>query len=219
LTDAGSIAGLYAITAPRRADQSGVLDAAAATLAAGARVLQYRDKSDDADRRLTEATALAALCRRHGAMLIVNDDVELALQANADGAHVGRDDAGVARARSALGPGRVLGVSCYADLDRAAAAVDAGADYLAFGSVYPSPTKPQAGLAPLERFAEARRRFGLPLVAIGGINADNIAQVTAAGADAVAVVDAVFGADDPGAATRVLIEQGFGASAAAPAAH
>ncbi|MEX0420406.1 thiamine phosphate synthase [Spiribacter pallidus] len=209
MTAAGSITGLYAITAPRRAGQSGLLDAAAATLGAGARVLQYRDKSDDADRRLTEATALAALCRQHGAAFIINDDVDLALQANADGVHVGRDDAGVARARSALGPGRVLGVSCYADLDRAGAAVEAGADYLAFGSVYPSPTKPQAGLAPLDILAEARRRFALPVVAIGGITADNIGEVTAAGADAVAVVDAVFGADDPRSATAALIHRGF----------
>jgi len=209
LTAAGSITGLYAITAPRRAGQSGLLDAAAATLGAGTRVLQYRDKSDDAERRLTEANALAALCRQHGAAFIVNDDIELALQVNADGVHVGRDDAGVARARSALGPGRVLGVSCYADLDRAGAAVEAGADYLAFGSVYPSPTKPQAGLAPLDILTEARRRFALPVVAIGGITADNIGEVTAAGADAVAVVDAVFGADDPRAATAELIHRGF----------
>ncbi len=209
MTAAGSITGLYAITAPRRAGQSGLLDAAAATLGAGTRVLQYRDKSDDAERRLTEANALAALCRQHGAAFIVNDDIELALQVNADGVHVGRDDAGVARARSALGPGRVLGVSCYADLDRAGAAVEAGADYLAFGSVYPSPTKPQAGLAPLDILTEARRRFALPVVAIGGITADNIGEVTAAGADAVAVVDAVFGADDPRAATAELIHRGF----------
>ncbi|AGY92676.1 hypothetical protein SPICUR_08775 [Spiribacter curvatus] len=204
------IAGLYVITDARWPRPVALETAVAAALRGGARVVQYRDKSEDAGRRQREAAGIAAQCRAAGACFIVNDDVELARAVDADGVHMGRDDGDVAAIRAALGPERLVGVSCYGDLDRARAAVEAGADYLAFGSVHPSPTKPEAAVVPLSVFAAAREFTDRPLVAIGGINADNIAAVTAAGADAVAVVDAVSGAADIEAATADLIVRGFG---------
>mgnify|MGYP006441362579 CR=1 FL=1 len=206
------VAGLYVITDARWPRPVPLETAVAAALRGGARVVQYRDKSDDAERRQREATAIAAQCRDAGACFIVNDDVELARAVNADGVHMGRDDGDVAAVRAALGPERLVGVSCYGDLDRARAAAEAGADYLAFGSMYPSPTKPEAAVVPLSIFAAARAFTDRPLVAIGGINADNIAEVTAAGADSVAVVDAVAAAEDIEAATARLIARGFGES-------
>jgi len=207
---ARAITGLYVITDARWPRSVALEHAVDAALRGGARVVQYRDKSDDACRRHQEAKTVASLCRARGATFIVNDDVDLAAAVAADGVHLGRDDDDLAAARSALGPEALIGVSCYNELDRARRAAAAGADYLAFGSVYPSATKPDAVHAPLTLFGEARRLTDRPLVAIGGINADNIATVTAAGADAVAVVDAVFAAPDIQQATAALVARGFG---------
>ena len=207
---ARAIAGLYVITDARWPRPVALEHAVDAALRGGARVVQYRDKSDDARRRHQEAKTIARLCREWGATFIVNDDVDLAAAVAADGVHLGREDDDLAAARSALGPEALIGVSCYNELDRARRAAAAGADYLAFGSVYPSATKPDAVHAPLTLFREARRLTDRPLVAIGGINADNIATVTAAGADAVAVVDAVFAAPDIEQATAELVARGFG---------
>jgi len=184
--------GLYAITPP---DLSGV----EAALASGALcALQYRAKDADALARRREAEALLARCRAHGVPLIVNDDLELALAIGADGVHLGRDDGDLAAARARL-PGRLLGASCYDQAELAERAVAAGADYVAFGSVFPSPTKPGAVRAPLALFG---RPLGVPRVAIGGITLDNARQVIAAGADCVAVITDLFGAPDVGARAR-----------------
>jgi thiamine-phosphate pyrophosphorylase len=190
--------GLYAISDGPRPD---LLDACAAALDGGAAVLQYRDKTADAARRLAEARALAALCAGRGVPLIVNDDVELALAAGAAGVHLGEHDPGLAEARARLGARAIIGVSCYDSLERARHFAAAGADYLAFGAFFPSPTKPQARRATPHLLAEARA-LGLPLVAIGGITADNAPGLIAAGADAVAVISALFGAADVRAAAR-----------------
>jgi thiamine-phosphate pyrophosphorylase len=180
--------GLYAIT-------GGNLARTEAAVASGALcALQYRDKSADAARRLEAARALARLCRAHGVPFIVNDDVELALAVQADGVHLGRDDASIAAAR-ARWPRGLIGASCYDRLELAERAVAAGADYVAFGSVFASATKPAAVRAPLELFARARR-LGVPLVAIGGITLENAPQVLAAGADALAVISDLFDAPD-----------------------
>ncbi|MDR9480464.1 MAG: thiamine phosphate synthase [Spiribacter sp.] len=200
----GTIRGLYAITDARWPRPVALEPAVAAALRGGARIIQYRDKSTDRERRLAEASALASLCAQAGALFIVNDDAALAQAVGADGVHVGEHDAAVSDARAQLGEAAIVGVSCYGDLDRAQRAAAAGASYLAFGSVYPSPTKPQAPTVPLAIFAEARALTDLPLVAIGGINADNIASVRAAGADAIALVDAVFGAQDIEQACKTL---------------
>ena len=188
--------GLYAIT-PEALEARSLEARVRAALEGGAAALQYRRKNLA---NAEEAKSLAALCRAKRVPFIVNDDVELALAVGADGVHLGRDDGSVAEARKSLG-GKILGISCYASLDNARAAVAAGADYIAFGSVFASPTKPGAVRAPLSLFAEARS-LAVPLVAIGGITLANAPQLLAAGADAVAVVSDLFDSTDIAAHAR-----------------
>lgn len=202
MTPSPRIHGVYAVTGVLQGEA--LLDAVAAALRGGVAVVQYRDKGTDPRRRLGEARYLAAACRNHGALFIVNDDLDLARDSGADGVHLGRDDADPATARRRLGAGALVGVSCYDSLQRARDAQAAGAGYLAFGSVFASGTKPGAPRAPLELFRQAREQFQLPLVGIGGIRTDNAARVMEAGADAVAVVEALFGAADVEAAARRL---------------
>lgn len=190
--------GLYAITDGPRGD---LVDACAAVVNGGAVMLQYRDKTADRARRLAEARALAELCRRGNVALIVNDDVELADVVGAAGVHLGEHDGGIAAARARLGERAIIGASCYDSLEHARAAADAGADYLAFGAFFPSPTKPQARRATPD-LLRAAKPLGLPLVAIGGITADNAPALIAAGADFVAVISGLFGDADPAAAAR-----------------
>lgn len=198
--------GLYALTdAALCARHGGVVAASARVLEAGVRLLQYRDKSAEHARRAAEATALAELCARHGALLIINDDLELARLCGAAGVHLGADDADPSAARSWLGADALVGASCYADLGRARRAMLAGADYLAFGSVGASPTKPAAPRAPLALFGEAQA-LGVPLCAIGGIEPAQVAGLRAAGADMFAVIGGLFGAKDPAKAARAYLE-------------
>jgi thiamine-phosphate pyrophosphorylase len=195
------IAGLYAVT-PDGLDEERLLHRSEQALMGGARILQYRDKSDGQATRGRAAGALAGLCRRYRALFIVNDDLDLARLVGADGVHLGRDDASLAHARTVLGPRAVIGASCYDDLERAQEAVRAGADYLAFGSFYPSTVKPCAVRASPDLLRQARRRFGVPLVAIGGITPRNAPALIEAGADALAVVTALFDAADTRSAAQ-----------------
>jgi len=189
------LAGLYAIT-PDEPDTDILVRRVGQALQGGASALQYRNKTAGPELRLEQGRALAALCRAAGAAFIVNDDLALALELDADGLHLGAKDGDLAEARRRLGQGKLLGASCYDRIELAEAAAQAGADYLAFGSVFSSGTKPGAVRAPLSLFAAARRRFFQPLVAIGGITLQNAAQAYAAGADAVAVISALFDAGD-----------------------
>ena len=195
--------GLYAIT-PEEPDTEQLCRMVRAALAGGAAVVQYRNKGAEARQRRAQAGALAELCRAQGAPLIVNDDIELAREVGAQGVHLGGDDGDLAAARARLGPAMLLGASCYDRLDLAIAARAAGADYVAFGSVFPSPTKPAAVRAPLALFGEARRTVRLPLVAIGGITVENAGAVISAGADALAVISALFDAPDVTARARAF---------------
>jgi thiamine-phosphate pyrophosphorylase len=195
------IHGLYAIT-PDDPDTGRLVRLVGQAIAGGIDALQYRCKSVDAALRREQARALKALADAAGIPLVVNDDVGLAVEIGAAGVHVGRDDADPADTRRRIGDGRILGVSCYDDLQRALA-VRGIADYVAFGSVFASGTKPAAVRAPLSLFGQAKR-LGLATVAIGGIDSGNAATVLAAGADAIAVIGDVFGADDPRAAARRL---------------
>jgi thiamine-phosphate pyrophosphorylase len=187
--------GLYAVT-PEDELLPRLSAMVAAALSGGVRLVQYRNKTAPAPLRRAQAAELLRLCRAHDAALIVNDDLALALEICADGAHLGRDDGDIGAARAALGPNKILGISCYDDLELAANAVKAGADYVAFGSIYPTTTKPDATSAPLSILGEARRRFDVPIVAIGGIKLANAAQTIAAGADLLSVVSDVFDASD-----------------------
>lgn len=183
--------GLYAVT-PEGLAGSELLESAARALSGGAVMLQYRAKS-----RATRETAraLVELCRRHGAMLIVNDNPELAADIDADGVHLGRGDGTIEQARRSVGPGRIIGVSCYHDLERAAGLAAQGADYLAFGSMYPSPTKPDAVRCSPEVLTAACG-LGRPVVAIGGITLEHAPELVAAGADLLAVISDLFDAPD-----------------------
>lgn len=184
--------GLYAITDGPRDD---LLEAARAALEGGATLLQYRDKTRDAARRLREACALAALCREFSVPLIINDDAELARRSGAAGVHLGEDDVDIADARAMLGDPAIIGVSCYDSLQRAHAAAAAGADYLAFGAFFATATKKVTRHATPALLHEAAA-IGPPLVAIGGITPDNGGALVDAGADFLAVVSALFGACD-----------------------
>jgi thiamine-phosphate pyrophosphorylase len=186
--------GLYGLT-PGLDDTALLLAKVAAALEGGATAIQYRNKDATASLRQTQALALARLHAARGALYIVNDDPTLAASVGADGVHLGEDDVSIMSARELLGPDRIIGVSCYNDFERASAAVEAGADYVAFGSFFPSSTKPAARHANLGLLQRARS-LGVPVVAIGGIDADNARMLIDAGADAVAVISAVFKHDD-----------------------
>lgn len=196
--------GLYVITEDRPHTGTELVDRVGAALAGGARIVQYRDKSSDHGRRLAEARQLATICHNRGAVFLVNDDVELALAAGADGVHLGREDRDLADARRLLPADSLIGISCYDQFERARRAADQGADYIAFGSFHPSPTKPHAARAQPDLLTRARRELDLPVVAIGGISPENGAALVSAGADMLAVISAVFAAPDIAAAARAF---------------
>ena len=191
--------GLYAIT-PDVADTELLCRKAEQALAGGVVALQYRNKLLAKDRRLAQAHRLAALAHGYGVPFIVNDDLEIALAVGANGVHLGKDDADLRAARARLA-GKILGASCYDRIELARSAAAAGADYVAFGSVFPSPTKPAAVRAPLTLFGEAKS-LGVSLAAIGGITLENAPQLLAAGADLLAVISDLFDAADIAARAR-----------------
>jgi thiamine-phosphate pyrophosphorylase len=191
----GPIKGLYAIT-PDEADTAELVRKVRLALSGGARVLQYRNKAATAALKLEQASALRELTREFAVPLIINDDALLARQVDADGVHLGETDGSLTAARALLGSARLIGVSCYNRLELAHQAARQGADYVAFGSFFISTVKPGAVAATPELLRQARREIAIPLVAIGGITADNGAQLLQAGADALAVISAVFNAGD-----------------------
>lgn len=187
---------LYAITDSTLLVGEKLLPAVAAAIRGGARWIQYRDKSGDSDKRITEAKALKTLCEQLGARLLINDDVSLASAIGAHGVHLGQGDMALTEARQILGPDSLIGITCHASLELAQKAAAEGADYLAFGRFFPSATKPEAPPAPLSLLAQARDSFDLPLVAIGGITPENAASLRRSGATTLAVCHSLFAADD-----------------------
>ena len=183
--------GLYAIT-PDMADTAQLALQVEAALQGGVRLVQYRNKSANAALQRAQALQLLALCHAYGALLIVNDDVDLCLSINADGVHLGATDGKIELARQALGDNKIIGASCYNQLDLAKAAEIAGADYVAFGACFVSSTKPAALHAPLSLITQAKSQLRLPIVAIGGITLSNAPLVIKAGAEAIAVINALF---------------------------
>ena len=189
------LSGIYAITDDILLPEPTRLKAVAAALGAGISLLQFRSKSGTRASRLKAAIELLVLCRAHHVPLIINDDVDLCLAADADGVHLGQRDAALESARTRLGPAAIIGVTCHSSVDSAVQAQLAGADYVAFGRFFDSATKPEAPPAQLEILGQAKAALSIPIVAIGGINAENGADVLAAGADMLAVIDAIFGDD------------------------
>jgi thiamine-phosphate pyrophosphorylase len=193
--------GLYALT-PDTDETESLLAQVSAAISGGVRIIQYRNKTATPEMRVAQALALKSLCHDAGACLIINDHVELALAVDADGIHVGSGDASYDYARRALGDEKLIGISCYNQLGLALAAEARGADYVAFGSFFPSLVKPAAVHAPTDLLTEARRTLEVPIVAIGGITLNNAPRLITAGADALAVISALFSAPDVTAAAR-----------------
>jgi len=187
--------GLYAVT-PECADGARLLADVEAALAGGCRIVQFRDKESAMPERVARAQALRRLTRRFGACLLINDDLALTVLCDADGAHLGKEDGNLRAARAMLGPEKILGASCYADLAAAHAADAAAVDYVAFGAVYPSPTKPNAARAGSELFTQAKAALQARTCAIGGITLANAPPLIAAGADLLAVITDLFSAPD-----------------------
>ena len=191
-----ALRGLYVLTDPGLIPDTELAARVRQAISGGACAVQYRDKRPGYRGHLERAGTLRAVTRELGALLIINDDPRLAVEVDADGVHLGRDDPRLQQARALVGD-RIIGVSCYDDLGRALDAESGGADYVAFGSFHPSPTKSGTAHATRELLRRARQRLRVPIVAIGGITPENGAPLIAAGADALAVVSAVFSGDDP----------------------
>jgi thiamine-phosphate pyrophosphorylase len=197
------IAGLYALT-PDLLDTDELVARVERALLGGAAAVQYRNKLASPPLRRAQALVLRDLCAAQGTIFIVNDDVDLAFAVDADGVHLGRDDPPLARARRRLGQTAIIGASCYDSLERAATAVAEGADYIAFGSFFPSVIKPDARRAEPSLLTAAKARWNVATVAIGGITLATAPALIAAGADALAVITAVFEAPDIVAAAKAF---------------
>ena len=198
---------LCVITDTRQGSGRDHVEMARAALVGGAEMIQLRDKTRSLRELLPQACAIRLLCRSHGALFIVNDRLDLALAAEADGAHVGQEDFPAAQARGLLGPGRILGVSTHS-LAQAQAAQATGADYIGFGPIFATGTK-NTGYTPrgLEALRAIRQAVSLPILAIGGITLENVTAVIAAGATAPAVISAVVATPDVAAAAAAFRER------------
>jgi thiamine-phosphate diphosphorylase len=196
--------GLYLVT-DDRLPADALIGRLSAALDAGADVVQFRDKRTDRAAVAAAGKRVAEICRDRGALFIVNDDAQLAADLGADGIHVGQEDAPPAQVRKIVGPAKIIGLSISHLHEVEKAAADPDLDYIGFGALYGTPTKPDAEPAGPEMLAEARKRVTFPIVGIGGVTAANLGPAIAAGADSVAVVSAVFSAPDPAAATRELL--------------
>ena len=189
------IKGLYAIT-PDEPDTDLLLTKVALALQGGVSVLQYRNKLASQKLKTQQARAILPLCRQYQVPLIINDSVKLCLTLDADGVHIGAEDGNLKEIRARVGNDKIIGASCYNRFDLALAAQQAGADYVAFGACFASTTKPNAPVANLNLFGQARAQLNIPAVAIGGITLANAPQAIAAGASSLAVINAIFNADD-----------------------
>ena len=194
--------GLYAITDSHLIPIDSFIETVEKTLQSGVAILQYRDKILSPKDRLQQATALKTLCNKYHVPLIINDDISLAKQVQADGVHLGHDDASLLQARKELGSQAIIGISCYNSLESAIQAERSGASYVAFGAFFSSTTKPEAKQADIQLLRQARQTISIPITAIGGITPENGKQLVDAGADMLAVISGVFGQVDSADATQ-----------------
>jgi thiamine-phosphate pyrophosphorylase len=196
--------GLYLVT-PNWDDTARLLAVTEAGLRGGAVLVQYRHKDATASVRLEQGAALLALCRKYRTPLVINDHLDLCLTLGADGVHLGGADGDLAHARRLLGPGKIVGASCYGTLALAVAAEQAGASYVAFGGFYPSPVKKYDFVTAPDLLIAARAALSVPLVVIGGMTPENAAPLVARGADMVAAITSVYGAAYPERAARAFL--------------
>lgn len=201
---AEKLKGLYAITDQLLIAEEDFSKSVEAALQGGTGIIQYRDKSDKQYKRFQQASLLRALCHQYHAICIINDDIELAKAVNAHGVHLGKSDSSLTVARQVLGENAIIGISCYNDLNQAIEAENNNADYVAFGAIFSSTTKPDASIAGLDIITKAKHQLSIPVCTIGGITQENIQQVIQQGADMAAVISGIFATDDvKQAATRL----------------
>ncbi|MBE9563806.1 MAG: thiamine phosphate synthase [Proteobacteria bacterium] len=191
-----ALKGLYAITDENLIAEDAFEQTIESALQGGARIIQYRDKSGNEEKRLQQASALRSLCDRYNAVLIINDDIALALRVKADGVHLGKNDDSISQARQILGDKTIIGISCYNDINLAITAENNSADYVAFGAMFSSSTKPDAKNADLDIISEAKQKLNIPVCTIGGITEKNIKQLIDHGTDMAAIINHLFSADD-----------------------
>ena len=202
-----TLRGLYVITDPALSTPETLIKDVTFALKGGAKMVQFRDKTSAYEVQLQLAQQLKMLCKSYQAWLIINDDIQLAKAAQADGVHIGKNDADIQSARSLLGEKAIIGVSCYNDIHRAQEMQSLGANYVAFGRFFPSETKPNAPQADLQTLIQAKQDLSIPVVAIGGINRHNAAQLIATGVDCLAVIHGVFGQADIQQAAQAIRQQ------------
>lgn len=188
--------GLYAITDASLISDKKFSATIEQALSGGVSIIQYRDKTDNTLKRLRQAGEVKLLCEQYNTTFIINDDIELATETDADGVHLGANDHSYEIARDKLGSHKIIGITCYNQINRALHAQKMGADYVAFGSFYTSSVKPMAVIASLDLLQQAKQQLTIPVCAIGGINLNNASQLITEGADMLAVITGVFGADD-----------------------
>lgn len=203
--------GLYAITDEKLIPENLFTSTVEQALLGGARIIQYRDKSTNVKKRITQALSLKNICDQYNALLIINDDIELALKVNADGIHIGIHDTPLQQARTEIGTEKIIGVSCYNKFELAEQAVAEGADYIAFGSFFASGIKPEAARASTDLLLAAKQKFDIPVCAIGGITSDNANILIEHGADMLAVISDIYANNNVLSASQ-RISQFFNAS-------
>ncbi|MDH7577911.1 MAG: thiamine phosphate synthase [Bacillota bacterium] len=204
--DLGPFPALYVIIGGPLRGQRSYADLARAAVQEGARLVQLREKEGETGQLVEIAREMLEVCQSHGALFIVNDRVDVAAAAGADGVHLGQEDLSPQAARAILGPGKIIGVSVD-NLSQAEAAVAAGSDYLGLGPVYPTVSK-DCGVPPCgpDLVGEVARRGGLPVFAIGGVTPENTLPLLRAGAAGVAVISSFLGAPDPRKAVRAFLD-------------
>ncbi len=191
MRDSFIIKGLYVIT-PDMTDLNTLIHKTKLAIEGGAFMVQYRSKMQDRVVKMQQCAAILRLCREYDVPCIINDDVEMSRILEADGVHLGVNDDNIAEVRRILGEDAIIGSSCYDQLERAKQAQKEGASYVAFGAMFPTPTKPNAPRASFELLSEAKREIHIPIVAIGGITVNNAHDVIETGIDAIAVITSLY---------------------------
>ena len=189
------IKGLYAVT-PEEKDLFALSSQVESCIKGGARLIQYRSKILSKTEQQIQARKIKKICDYYKVPLIINDDIELCRILDADGVHLGENDDSLVKARLVLGPSKIIGVSCYNSIDRVKMAVDKGATYIALGACFPTTTKPYAPKASLDLIALVVKNFKIPVVAIGGINLENIELLINEGVNCIAVINSLFKVND-----------------------